>query len=61
MLWYNPDAHWSNTFYKGLNSIQYKDGRHIVNINRDDAAGFGLDTLTTSKQYPNPVVKDQNH
>lgn len=57
MLRYNPDTHWSNSLYKGLNSVQYKDGYHIVNINRDDATGFRLDTLTTSKQYPNPVVR----
>ena len=56
-LKYNPDAHWSAAFYKGLNSIQYVDGRFILNINRDDAANFRLDTLTTCKQHPNPVVQ----
>ena len=40
MLRYNPDAHWSSAFYRNLNVIQYTDGRHIVNINRDDASGF---------------------
>ena len=49
---FNPDKHWSAAFYKGLNKLQYADGRDMVNINRDDATGFRLDTLTTCKQYP---------
>ena len=56
---YNPDAHWSSAFYKGLNSVQYQDGRDIFNVNRDDASGFRLDTLATNKQHATPVV--QNH
>ena len=56
-LRYNTDSHWSNSFYKGLNSIRYTDGRGIVNINRDDAAGFRMYTLTTNNQYANPVVQ----
>ena len=52
----NPDAHWSAALYKGLNDLQYVDGRNIVTINRDDASGFRLDTLTTCKQYANPTV-----
>ena len=59
-LRYNPDSHWSNSFYKGLNMLQYKDGQDLLNINRDDASGFRLDTLTTNKQYANPVVKGQD-
>ena len=55
-LKYNPDAHWSAAFYKGLNTIQYRHGRNITNINRDDASGFRLDTLTTHKQHPIPVL-----
>ena len=47
MLKYNPDAHWSAAFYRNLNVIQYTDGRDIVNINRDDASGFRLDTMAT--------------
>ena len=48
---FNPDSHWSSAFYKGLNSFQFADGTDMLVINRDDAAGFRLDTLTTSKQY----------
>ena len=59
-LRYNPDAHWSAAFYKALNMIQYEDGRNILNINRDDAAGFRLDTLTTCKQHATPVVQGMN-
>ena len=54
-LRYNPDSHWSNSFYKGLNMLQYKDGQDLLNKNRDDASGFRLDTLTTNKKYANPV------
>ena len=56
-LKFNPDSHWSAAFYKGLNRLQYEDGHQILNINRDDAAGFRLDTITTCKQYATPVVQ----
>ena len=55
-LRFNPDTHRSASFCKGLNQMQYKDGTYILNINRDDAAGFRLDTLTSCKQYATPVV-----
>ena len=58
-LRYNPDSHWSAAFYKGLNAVQYADGRNIMNLNCDDAAGFRLDTLSTNKQYATPVVKSK--
>ena len=32
------------------------DGSSIVNINRDDASGFRLDTLATHKQFAAPTV-----
>jgi hypothetical protein len=54
---YNPDAHWSAAFYKSLNTVQYEDGFNTLNINRDDAAGFRLDTLTTCKQHATPNVQ----
>ena len=57
-LRYNPDLHWSNSFYRGLNKLQLTDGRDIININRDDASGFRLDTLVTHKQYATPAVQD---
>ena len=56
-LKFNPDTHWSSSFYKGLNELQYVDGRNMFIVNRDDAAGFRLDTLTTCKQYMTPVVQ----
>lgn len=37
--------------------MQYQDGRDILNINRDDASGFRLDTLATNKQHATPVVQ----
>ena len=58
-LKYNPDTHWSSSFYKGLNELQYVDGRNMFIVNRDDAAGFRLDTLTTCKQYTTPVVQEK--
>ena len=54
---YNPDTHWSAAFYRGLEAIQYKDGRNIVNIGRDDQAGFRLDTMASHKQHPTLCVK----
>ncbi len=57
-LRYNPDAHWSAALYKALNIVQYEDGCDILNINRDDAAGFRLDTLTTCRQYATANVQD---
>ena len=57
---FNPDSHWSAAFYKGLNELQYADGRDLLNVNRDDATGFRLDTLTTCKQYKVPVVKGKD-
>ena len=58
-LRYNPDMHWSWAFYEGLNSLQFKDGRDIYLLNRDDASGFRLDTLTTCKQYGIPTLEGQ--
>ena len=58
MLKFNPDAHWSAAFYAGLNYLQYKDGCNIVNVNRDDAAGFRLDTMATHRLHKSPVVQD---
>lgn len=46
----NPNAHWSSAFYKGLDFIQLKDGRNKVLLNRDDQAGFRLDTTFTHRQ-----------
>ena len=46
----NPDAHWSSALYKGLDSLQLKDGRDKVLLNRDDQAGFRLDTTFTHRQ-----------
>ena len=57
MIKYNPDAHWSSAFYRNLNYIQYTDGRHILNVNRDDAAGFRLDTMATHRLHRTPMVQ----
>lgn len=57
ILRYNPDSHWSGALYRGLNAIQYRDGRNTLNINRDDASGFRLDTLSTHKQYQSLSVR----
>lgn len=59
-LRYNPDSHWSAAFYRNLNMLQYTDGSDILNINRDDQAGFRLDSLATHHQYSTPVVKGQD-
>ncbi len=46
----NVDAHWSCSFYKNLDFLQLKNGMDKVVLNRDDAAGFRLDTTFTHKQ-----------
>lgn len=46
-LRYNPDQHWSAAFYRSLDALHLRDGNDILNINRDDQAGFRLDTLAT--------------
>lgn len=56
-LKYNPDSHWSNALYREPNMLQYTDGRHIKNVNRDDAAGFRLDTMATHRLHRTPMVK----
>lgn len=56
-LRYNPDCHWSAAFYQGLNRLQYTDGVDKVNVNRDDAATYRLDTLATHSRHRTPVVK----
>ena len=57
-LKYNPDAHWSSALYRGLNLLQYTDGSNIVNINRDDAAGFQLDTMATHRLHRTPALSE---
>ena len=54
---YNPDHHWSAAFYRGLTNLQFTDGKEIMNLNRDDASGFRLDTLSTHRLHRSPVVK----
>ena len=48
---FNPDQHWSAAFYSALNNIQYTDGTNIMNLGRDDQAGFRLDTMATHKSH----------
>lgn len=47
----------AGALYRGLQYIELTDGRSIINVNRDDAAGFRLDTLATNKQYAAPAVR----
>ena len=41
--------------------MQYKDGKNIINLGRDDQAGFRLDTMTTHKLHPTLCVKGGEH
>ena len=43
----NVDAHWSYSFYKGLDYLQCKGAQNMSVLNRDDAAGFRLDSTFT--------------
>lgn len=56
-LMFNPDSHWSGAPYRSLNLLQYTDGRSIVNINRDDASGYRLHTMTTHRLNLTPMVQ----
>ena len=58
-LKYNPDSHRSAALYKGLNWLQFTDGTDILNINRDDASGFRLDTMVTHSQHSCPMVQGE--
>lgn len=56
---YNPDQHWSAALYRGLDALQLKDGTDILNINRDDQAGFRLDTLATHNKHATLCIADE--
>lgn len=47
----NVDAKWSCLMYQILDYIQLKNGLDKIVINRDDAAGFRLDSTFTHKQH----------
>lgn len=53
----NPDTHWSAALYRNL---KYTDATNILTINRDDQAGFRLDTLSTHHQYTYPTLCGKN-
>ena len=40
--------------------LQYTDGRDICNVNRDDAAVFCLESLTTHHQHTSPTVNGKD-
>ena len=48
---YNPDQHWSFALYRGLDYIQFADGTDKLILNRNDQAGFRLDTLGTHSKH----------
>ena len=50
-LKFNPDTKWSRSLYKCLEKLQI-DGSHILLLNRDDQAGFRLDSTFTHKSTP---------
>ncbi len=56
----NPDTHWSAALYRNLNVLQYTDATDILTMNRDDQAGFRLDTLSTHHQYTTPTVRGKD-
>lgn len=54
---YNPDTHWSNALYSSLDALHYQDGSNIVNLGRDDQAGFRLDTMTSYRFHGTICIK----
>ena len=55
---YNPDKDWSSALYRALDALQLKDGTDIIHINRDDQAGFRLDTLATQNKQATLCIQD---
>jgi hypothetical protein len=55
-LKFNPDFKWSRSLYKLLNQLQ-NDGKYILLLNRDDQAGFRLDSTYTQKSQPVLSIK----
>ena len=53
----NVDAKWSSSMYKILDYIQLRNGLDKVVVNRDDDAGFRLDSTFTHKQHP--ILQDK--
>ena len=51
-LKYNPDYKWSRSMYKLLSQLQC-DSSNMVLLNRDDQAGFRLDSTYTHKSHGN--------
>ena len=58
-LRYNPDQHWSAAFYRSLDALHLRDGNDILNINRDDQAGFRLDTLATHNKRATLCIAEE--
>ena len=58
-LKYNPDQHWSAAFYRSLDALHLRDGNDILNINRDDQAGFRLDTLATHNKRATLCIAEE--
>ena len=50
-LKFNPDAKWSRSLYKCLDKLQI-DGKQMLLLNRDDQAGFRLDSTFTHNNTP---------
>ena len=55
-LKFNPDCKWSRSLYKLFKQLQ-KDGNHMVLLNRDDQAGFRLDSTYTHKNTATLSIK----
>ena len=56
---YNPDAHWNTALYRNLDFVQLSTGENRVIINRDDQAGFRLDTTFTHNQRKSVSLESQ--
>lgn len=58
---FNPDEHWSAAFYGALDDLQFRDGEKVLNLGRDDQAGFRLDTMATHRQHGTLCVQGSEH
>jgi hypothetical protein len=53
----NVDDRWSNALYRSLDKLQETDNSNIFYLNRDDAAGYRLNTLACSNKFPTLMVQ----
>ena len=55
----NPDSHFCNAMYRNLDYIQLQNGEDKLILNRDDQAGFRLDTTYTHRGHKSISLEEE--